>query len=86
MTKAEQFIKDCTSFCSNGLSTLDSMTLGYDYNPWLTPEQALGAVEVAREELIDKACRWLKDNTFKGDWPSAKVFVEYFRKAMEETV
>ncbi len=39
---------------------------------------------IAREEFLDKACRWLKENTFKSDWPSCKVFLEFFRKAMEE--
>ena len=29
------------------------------YHEWLTPEQALAAVEIARQELIDKACEWL---------------------------
>ena len=37
------------------------------------------------EQLIDKACEWLKENIEGGVHPqSAYGFVEKFRKAMEE--
>ena len=49
--KAEQFIKDCTRSCSNETTTLGSYD--HTYHKWLTPEQALAAVEIAREEMID---------------------------------
>lgn len=84
MSKAKQFIKDYTSGCSNELT--DGV-----YHEWLTPEQALAAVEIAREELIDKACEWLRehkddvateDNGIYGWIP--ECFIEGFKKAMEE--
>ena len=86
MSKAKQFIKDYTSGCSNELT--DGV-----YHEWLTPEQALAAVEIAREELIDKACEWLKENK---DHPFIECedpclsgyltneFIEEFKKIMEE--
>ena len=43
MTKAEQFIIDCTRTCSNELTD-------GSYAEWLTPSQALRAVEIALEE------------------------------------
>ena len=41
---AEQFIKDYTNHCSNELTD-------GGFHEWLTPEQALRAVELARENL-----------------------------------
>ena len=71
MSKAEQFIKDCTRSCSNvvyyhnrnfthGTDYVEGSGIEVQYSPWLTPDQALRAVEIAREEFIDKACEWLK--------------------------
>jgi hypothetical protein len=45
MTKAEKFIQDYTNHCSNELE-------GGGYHEWLTPEQARGAVEIARDEML----------------------------------
>ena len=62
MTKAEQFIKDYTKGCSNELSAVEysdgrKVT---EYHEWLTPEQALRAVEIAREEILEKVAYWLR--------------------------
>lgn len=88
MSKARQFIKDCTRGCSNELCAVEDIhgKKVISYHEWLTPEQALAAVEIAREELIDKACEWL------GKWDAYRVclegrrdwFVEQFKKAMKE--
>ena len=53
--KAEQFIKDCTRGCSNELCAVEDRygKKVISYHEWLTPEQALAAVEIAKEELID---------------------------------
>lgn len=63
MSKAEKFISDCTRNCSNELGAVESRA-GKEvisYYEWLTPDQARKAVEIAREEMIEKACKWLKD-------------------------
>jgi hypothetical protein len=75
MSKAKQFIKDYTSGCSNELT--DGA-----YHEWLTPEQALAAVEIAREELIDKACEWLLKNDSYAK--PTELLVRDFKKAMED--
>ena len=62
--KAEQYISDCTRNCSNELCSVEDRygkTI-ISYREWLTPDQALRAVEIAKEETIDKACKWLEDN------------------------
>lgn len=55
MSRAEKFISDYTMNCSNELAfeNKDGSKL---YHAWLTPEQARSAVEIAREEMTEKAC------------------------------
>lgn len=90
MNKAEQFIKDCTRSCSNvvyyhnrnfthGTDYVEGSGIEVQYSPWLTPDQALRAVEIAREEMIAKAYEWIN---FQLNLPSD--FEQHFRKAMEE--
>ena len=78
MSKARQFIKDCTRSCSNLIVSLDS-DIVCSYAPWLTPEQALRAVEIEMEELVDKAFKYIN---YQLNLPSD--FEQHFRKAMEE--
>ena len=64
MSKAEEFIKAKTRIGSN-------TTKGWRRNgvyipsyslPWLTPDQARKAVEIAREEVIEKICEFLEND------------------------
>lgn len=64
MSKAEKFIQDCTRNCSNEYLT-DSKPDGLGgcisrrkFTPWLTPDQARKAVEIAREEIYE----WLANH------------------------
>jgi len=62
MSKAEKFISDCTMNCSNEIDQLGADIAAFsEYYPWITPDQAIIAVEIAREEMIE----WLKDNASK---------------------
>ena len=56
MSRAEKFIQDYTRNCFN--------YNGYSQTPepWLTPDQARRAVEIAREETTEKIKRLLKEN------------------------
>ena len=58
MSKAEKFISDCTRNCSNEM-TFEDGSGSHNYAPWLTPDQALRAVEIAREEMIEKLRKWV---------------------------
>ena len=73
----EEFIKEYTMGCSNDITPIGD----YDhiYQEWLTPEQALRAVELAREEMIDKAYKYIN---YQLNLPND--FEQHFRKAMEE--
>ena len=56
MSRAEKFIQDCTKNFSNNIEQ-DVDGLSYlAYTPWLTPDEARKAVEIAREEIYD----WLQ--------------------------
>lgn len=84
MTKAEQFIQDYTRNCSNELCAVEDRygKTVISYHEWLTPDQALRATEIAKEETIDKACEWLLKNDSYAK--PTEVLVRDFRKAMEE--
>ena len=84
MDKVRQFIKDYTRGCSNELGAVEYKDgkKVISYHEWLTPEQALAAVEIAREELIDKACEWLLKNDSYSK--PTDYLVREFRKAMEK--
>lgn len=67
MSRAEKFIEDHIRNCSNGYLT-DSKPDGLGgyisrrkFNPWLSIDEARKAVEIAREEVIDKAIGWIKE-------------------------
>lgn len=60
MSKAEKFIQDYTKNCSN-IEYTQGVCIP-SYHPWLTPDQARRAVEIAREEMIDKFYDWLRSN------------------------
>lgn len=54
MSKAEKYIEEHTSNCSNIAHCEDSSGNEWkDIFPWLTPEQAKRAVEIAKEEVIE---------------------------------
>lgn len=58
MSKAEDFIEENTKDCSNIFE-------GYypnrkqAYYPWIHPKQAREAVEIAKEEIIERVCDYL---------------------------
>ena len=84
--KAKQFIQDHTRNCSNELCAVEDKygKKVISYHEWLTPEQALRAVEIEREEVIEKACKWLGKN-LQGI-VGGSVYFDDFKKYMEEKV
>ena len=65
MSKAEKFIKERTMNCSNQIINGNYGTIIPHFTPWLTPYQARKAVEIAREETLNKVCEWLNKNVAK---------------------
>ena len=63
MSRAEKFIQDYTRNCSNeilrnGNESFTNIPFKGEYNPWLTPDQARKAVEIARKEIYN----WLANH------------------------
>ena len=76
MSKAEKFIQDCTRGCSNESEwNYETPTKKVRlYHPWLTPDQAKSAVEIAKEEIYE----WLSNNVFEDKYLDLrKVGIEY---------
>ena len=67
MSKAEKFISEYTKNCSNVVVYSGMSERGeFRYHEWLTPDQARRAVEIAREEMIEKAIKWVEYNNENG--------------------
>ena len=61
MSKAEEFIEKYTKDGTNQIINGTYGTIIPHFYPWLTPDEAKKAVEIAREEMIE----WLKENADK---------------------
>lgn len=59
MSKAEEFIRANTRRYSNHKELAANIT---GFEPWLSPYDAEQVAQIAREEVIEKACEWLKEN------------------------
>ena len=101
MNKAEKFIQDYTRNCSNEILSPYPQIIkdvrridgepAKEFSPWLTPDQARRAVEIAREEIIEKATKWLnKLSNYNAEFihPShsgtIENFVNSFKQAMKD--
>jgi len=69
MSKAEEFIREHTRKCSNQYDLPEYFENGIErlkeYQPWLTPDQARRAVEIAKKEVMDEVCDYIKNNLYK---------------------
>ena len=61
MSEAEKFIEEHTRNCSNYTGVINKKTCDGYYVPWLTPDQARKAVEIAREETLLEVAAWIND-------------------------
>ena len=62
MSRAEKFIQEHTRNCSNYTGVINKKTCEGYYVPWLTPDEARKAVEIAREEMFEKVCKFLDND------------------------
>ena len=88
MSRADKFIQEHTKALKE--------SNGKEYFMWITPDQARKAVEIARDEMIEKMQDWIAD-TFKydgsedfngGDNDAMSMllddFTEYIKQAMKD--
>ena len=83
MNKAEKFIQDYTRNCSNYTGVINKKTYEGYYVPWLTPDQARKAVEIAKEEMIERAIKWVEYNNENGGC-KFDGWVENIKQAMKD--
>jgi hypothetical protein len=82
MGKAEEFVKDCTRNCSNVF--INPRLDGTEENhPWITPDQALTAIEIAREEMAERAIKWVEYNNENGGC-KFDGWIEDLKQAMKD--
>ena len=91
MSKAEEFIREHTRNCSNQSKwSVETPNESIIYvQPWLTPDQARKAVEIAREEELEYVkyqleLRLPETLDYNGIKVNRKDFINDFIKAMKD--
>lgn len=89
MSKAEKFIQDYTKNCSNELCAVEDRfgKKVISYHEWLTPDQARKAVEIAREEMIDKLKKWIASKNERDSFTFGYIdrhFDELLKEAIKD--
>lgn len=88
MNKAEKYIKDYTRKCSNKSAPVykDGKTIKPIYTPWLTPDDALSAVEIAKEEMIEKVCEYIASSMRCAGYTlqTKSKFIKDLKQAMKD--
>jgi hypothetical protein len=83
MSRAEKFIIDSTKNYSNEKRITVGKISHWEKQHWLTPDEARKAVEIAREEIIEKAIKWVEYNNENGGC-KFDGWVENIRQAMKD--
>ena len=83
MSKAEEFIQENTMNCSNELA------FSKQYARWISPEQGLEAIDIAREEELEYVkyqleLRLPETLDYNGIKVNRKDFINDFTKAMKD--
>ena len=82
MSKAEKFISDCTKNCSNEFEPKKAPPSVY--NPWLTPNEARKAVEIAKEEILENVVNWIENNFSLYEGISGYHVAKELKQAMKD--
>jgi len=84
MNKAEKFINEHINYRSNFKPN--------GYHEWVTPDDALRACKITKQEMIERVCAWLKEHSFDymvrdmyDNWTyDDETMISDIRKAMVE--
>lgn len=86
MSKSEKFIQDCTRNCSNEMESPLYANPKLNFYSWLTPDQARRAVEIEKEEMIEKVCEYLEPKIWSmnmGDQEFTDEFINDLKQAIK---
>ena len=92
MSNAEKFISDCTKNYSNEKRITVGKISKWVKQNWLTPDEARKAVEIAKEEVIDKAIGCIEEiynhhyimRYSDSCEPPISELIEWFKNYMKE--
>ena len=79
MSRAEKYIEENTRNCSQ-LHYNSACTLRH----WITPDQARKAMEIAREETIEKTLDFLKDKLYESGYIGIIDLCDEYIKTMKD--
>lgn len=86
MSKASDYIRDYTRDCSNIFESY-CPNGKQAYFPWIHPKQARKAVEIEKQEVIEKAAEFLRNNLcnyFDASREDYDKFIEDFKIVINE--
>ena len=84
MSKAEEFIENYTKDGTNQIINGNYGTIIPHFAPWLTPEQALRAVEIEREEMLEEVVKWIENNFSLYEGISGYYVAKDLKQAMKD--
>ena len=82
--RVEKFIQDYTRNCSNEDGGWIDGNYSSFYHPWLTPDEARKAVEIAREEMLNEICEWIGEqkDLLEDSFSDPNDFADILKQAM----
>jgi len=85
MSKAEKYIQENTRTDSNIVASSGMFEIiNFRHHEWLTPDQAIKAVDIAREEILEKAAKWIDNNFSLYGGISGYYVAKEFKQAMKD--
>ena len=86
MSRAEKYIIDSTKNYSNEKRITVGKISHWEKQPWLTPDDARKAVEIAREEMLNEICEWIGEqkDLLEDSFSDPNDFADILKQAMEE--
>ena len=86
MSRAEKYIIDSTKNYSNEKRITIGKISHWEKQPWLTPDDARKAVEIAREEMLNEICEWIGEqkDLLEDSFSDPNDFADILKQAMEE--
>ena len=85
MSKAEKFIQENTRNDSNVVAYSGMFEIiNFRHHEWLTPDQARRAVEIAKEEILEKVVKWINDNFYLYEGISGYYVAKELKQAMKD--
>ena len=86
MSRAEKFIHERTQYCSNEIIWNEKDETFHEYKPWIYPDDADSAVEIAREEIYEWLRKKHEDYLYKASYSYFNIeqCIDDLKQAMKD--